>query len=94
MSYPNYPPPPGGFQPPGPFGTPIPNYLWQSIVVTILCCLPTGIAAIVFATRVDKLATAGDIQGALDASKKARTWTIVSIPLGLLVGIASIASRS
>jgi hypothetical protein len=57
---------------------PIPNYLWQSIVVTVLCCLPAGIPAIVYSTRVQNLQQLGDIQGALDASRKARTWCIVS----------------
>ena len=33
-------------------GLPIPNYLWQSIVVTILCCWPFGIPAIVYAAKV------------------------------------------
>lgn len=52
----------------------IPNYLWQSIVVTILCCWPLGIPAIVYAVKVDGLKSAGDIQGALAASKNAKTW--------------------
>nr|WP_076822792.1 CD225/dispanin family protein [Pseudofrankia asymbiotica] len=73
----------GGGQPP--YGTPIPNYLWQSILVTVLCFWPTGIAAIVNASRVQNRQTMGDIQGALDASKKARTWCIVSAVVGLVV---------
>jgi hypothetical protein len=73
----------GGGQPP--YGTPIPNYLWQSIVVTILCFWPTGIPAIVNASRVQSRQAMGDIQGALDASKKAKTWTIVSLVVGLVV---------
>ncbi|MDT3439690.1 CD225/dispanin family protein [Pseudofrankia sp. BMG5.37] len=73
----------GGGRPP--YGTPIPNYLWQSILVTILCFWPTGIPAIVNASRVQSRQTVGDIQGALDASRKARTWCIVSLVVGLLV---------
>ncbi|OHV35581.1 MULTISPECIES: CD225/dispanin family protein [Pseudofrankia] len=75
-----YPPATGGYgtPPPGGYGTPIPNYLWQSVVVTLLCCLPAGIIAIVFASRVSTRQAMGDIQGALEASKKARTWCIVS----------------
>ena len=30
----------------------IPTYLWQSIVCTLLCCMPFGIVAIVFAAQV------------------------------------------
>jgi hypothetical protein len=80
-----YGPGPGGFGGPPPFGTPIPNYLWQSIVVTVLCCVPAGIAAIVYASRVQGRQRMGDVQGALDASRKARTWCIVSLVAGLIV---------
>ena len=75
---PGYPAPGGGFGTPPPGGAPIPNYLWQSIVVTLLCCLPAGIVAIVNSTRVQTKQQMGDIQGALDCSKRARTWCIVS----------------
>ena len=56
----------------------IPNYLVQSILVTILCCWPFGIPAIISAAKVDGLVARGDIAGAMDASKKAKTWTWVS----------------
>jgi len=60
-------------------GQPIPNYLWQSIAVTICCCLPFGIPAIVYAAKADTLKAQGDLQGALAASKSAKTWVRVSI---------------
>lgn len=47
----------------------IPNYLVQSILVTIFCCVPLGIPAIVYAAQVNGRIQAGDIQGAMDASK-------------------------
>jgi hypothetical protein len=75
----------GGFGPPPPYGQPIPNYLWQSIVVTLLCCLPAGVVAIVYATRVQGLQQMGDIQGALDASQKAKTWCIVSAVAAVVI---------
>ncbi len=55
------------------------NYLWQSIVVTLLCCLPFGIVAIVFAAKVDGLVAAGDIAGAQAASKTAKLWVNLSV---------------
>lgn len=64
---------------------PIPNYLWQSIVVTIICCWPFGIPAIVFAAKVDGLVAKGDIAGALEASKKAKKWCIITLCAGVLV---------
>jgi hypothetical protein len=68
-------------------GADIPNYLWQSIVVTIFCCWPFGIPAIVYAAKVDGLKARGDIAGAMAASASAKTWCIVSagVILGFLV---------
>jgi hypothetical protein len=85
------PQPPFGGPPQQPWGgAPIPNYLWQSIAVTILCCLPAGIVAIVNATRVQSRQQMGDIQGALDASRRARTWCIVSLVVGLVLVVLDI----
>ena len=50
------------------------NYLVESIVVTICCCLPFGIAAIVFAAQVNGKLQAGDIAGAQDAANKAKMF--------------------
>lgn len=58
----------------GSAGDMIPNYLWQSIVATILCCWPLGIPAIVYAAKVDSLKARGDIQGAMSASANAKKW--------------------
>lgn len=73
--------------PPGVVGVNIPNYLWQSIVVTIFCCWPFGIPAIVFAAKVDGLKARGDIAGAMAASKSAKTWCNVSVGVGVGVFI-------
>jgi hypothetical protein len=66
----------------------VPNYLWQSIVVTVLCCLPFGVVSIVHAAKVDSLLAQGDIVGATAASKSAKTWAIAGLASwGLLIGI-------
>ncbi|MFP6896907.1 MAG: CD225/dispanin family protein [Roseibacillus sp.] len=62
----------------------IPNYLVPAILVTIFCCWPFGIPAIVFAAKVDGMVSRGDIAGALDSSNKAKTWTWVSFGSGLV----------
>lgn len=77
----------------------IPNYLWQSIVSTVLCCMPFGVVAIVFAAKVDSLVARGDIAGAEAASKSAKTWMIAAVATGgavillyvilVVIGIAS-----
>lgn len=70
---------PGG---PGPY---VPNYLVQSILVTIFCCLPTGIAAIVFASQVNAKLAAGDISGAQASSANAKKWIMISLIAGIIV---------
>ena len=68
----------------------IPNYLVPAILCTIFCCLPFGIVAIVFAAQVDSKASAGDIDGARQASNNALTWCWLAFGLGLagvLIGL-------
>ena len=68
----------------------IPNYLIPAIASTLLCCLPTGIASIIFATQVNAKVAAGDIAGAEASSKKAKMWMFISIGLGIIVWTVSI----
>lgn len=89
------PPPPPPPQPPGvpgygggqPGSPEIPNYLVWSILTTIFCCLPFGIVSIVHAARVDGRRASGDIQGAMEASRKAKTWAIVAASAGVVVAL-------
>jgi hypothetical protein len=62
----------------------IPNYLAQSILVTLFCCMPLGIPAIIFSAQVNGKIQAGDIPGALEASRKAKVWAWWSFGIGLL----------
>jgi hypothetical protein len=73
----------GGAQPP-------PNYLVQSILVTVCCCLPFGIPAIVFAGQVNSKMAAGDYEGAAQASKKAKMWCWIALASGLVAGVIGI----
>ena len=61
----------------------IPNYLVQAILVTFFCCLPLGIVSIIFAAQVNTKAAAGDIQGALAASKQAKTFAWIAFGIGI-----------
>lgn len=65
----------------------IPNYLSQSILVTLCCCLPLGIPAIVFAAQVNGKIAAGDIQGAMESSRKAKLFSIWGAVIGLIVSV-------
>ena len=61
----------------------VPNYLVQAILVTIFCCLPFGIVAIIFAAQVNGKLSAGDYTGAVELSRKAKLWCWVSFGVGL-----------
>lgn len=58
--------------------TPVPNNLVIAII-SIICCLPLGIPAIIFATQVNSKVAAGDIAGAQEASAKAKKFAIIGI---------------
>lgn len=60
------------------------NWLVESILVTIFCCLPFGIAGIVFAAQVNSRYDAGDYDGALKASNDAGKWTRIGFFAGLV----------
>lgn len=62
------------------------SYLVWSILATVLCCLPLGIAAIVKSTQVEKLYNQGDYKGALKASNDAKNYAIISAVLGFVCG--------
>lgn len=68
-------------------GAPPPNNLVLAILVTILCCWPLGIPAIIFAAQVNSKFAQGDYAGAEDSSKKAKMWSIIALCAGLLVGL-------
>jgi hypothetical protein len=63
----------------------VPNYLVQSILLTLLCCPPIGIVSIVYAAQVNDKLMRGDYAGAVDSSRKAKTWCLWGFGLGLLL---------
>jgi hypothetical protein len=67
--------------------TPPPNYLVFAILTTIFCCQILGIVSIVFAAQVNSRWNAGDVQGALDASKNAKLWAWIAFGSGLIIAI-------
>ncbi|MCV7076145.1 MULTISPECIES: CD225/dispanin family protein [Mycobacterium] len=91
---PGYPPqqPPAGQQPD--------NYLVWSILVTLFCCLPLGIVAIVKSTQVNGLWAQGryaEAQASADAAKKFVIWSavagvIVFVIYGILLAVGALNS--
>ena len=61
----------------------VPNHLAWAILMTLFCCLPGGIVAIVYAARVDTKVAAGDLQGAKSDADNAKLWSWISFGLGL-----------
>src|SRR3982750_3565393 len=74
----NWTPPPAGGG-----SAPVPNYMVPAII-SIFCCWPLAIPAIIFAVQVNNKVQAGDIAGAQDASKKAKMFSFIAIGLGVL----------
>ena len=63
------------------------TWLIESILVTLFCCLPFGIAGIVNAAKVESRFYAGDFEGAQRSSKEAKKWTTFSFYISLVVGV-------
>ncbi len=83
--YPGYGQPPFG-QPPFQQGPPINGtpYLVWAIIITVLCCWPLGIPAIVYAAKINNLMLMGDYFGAQEAAKKSKMFTIISASVCLV----------
>jgi hypothetical protein len=65
-----------------------PSHLLPAILVTIFCCMPFGVVAIVFAALSMSRAGSGDYEGALRASDQAKTWCWVSFGVGIVGTVA------
>ena len=71
------PPPAGGSET-------VPNYLVPAII-SLFCCMPLGVVAVIFAAQVNGKVATGDIAGAMDSSKKAKMFSFIALGLGVLV---------
>lgn len=60
------------------------NHLVWAIIATICCCIPTGVIAIIYASKVSPAYMRGDYNAALNASSKAELWVIISFVAGLI----------
>jgi hypothetical protein len=72
----NWTPPPAGGS------ATVPNYMVPAII-SIFCCWPLAIPAIIFAAQVNNKVAAGDVAGAQDSSKKAKMFAFIAIGLGV-----------
>jgi len=60
------------------------NYLVPPILCTIFCCVPFGIAGILFAVQANSKVQQGDIDGAALAASRAKLMCILSFVFGLV----------
>lgn len=81
----------GGFQNQPGMGTPPNNYLIFAIFTTICCCLPTGIYAIIRATKVNTYFAMGQYDMARQASEDAKRWSIIGLIIGVVCNILGFA---
>jgi hypothetical protein len=69
-------------------GAPPKNWLVESILVTIFCCLPLGIVGIVNSANVNSKWAAGDFDGAHHSAAEAKKWTKIGFIAGIVVIVA------
>ena len=67
----------------------IPSHMTEAILVTLFCCLPFGIAAIIQASKVSGFVASGNIPAAQAASDEAYKYVKISFFSGLIIGILS-----
>ena len=93
---PGYPPPPAGYPPQQPPGQAPNNHLVWSILVTLFCCLPFGIVAIVKSSQVNGLWAQGryaEAQASADSARKWVTWgAVIGVVVGIIYAIIAVAS--
>jgi hypothetical protein len=85
------PPPPPGYPPQQPAGQAPSNHLVWSILVTLFCCIPFGIVAIVKSSQVNGLWAQGRYAEAQASADSARKWIIWSVVIGVIVNAIIIA---
>lgn len=73
---------------PNHFQVPPKNWFVESLLLTIFCCPPFGIPALIAASKVEGRFYAGDIEGAKRAAAEAQKWTKIGFFVGIgIVGL-------
>lgn len=76
------------------------NNMALAIFTTLCCCLPTGIYAIIRASKVNDFWVLGQYNEAYLAASEAKKWSLISLVLGIVWqvfywafwGVASLAA--
>ncbi len=62
------------------------NYLVWSILVTLFCCLPFGVVAIVKSCAVDSAYNSGNLELAQAEAAAAKKWCLIGACIGAVTG--------
>ncbi|XP_026140906.1 tumor suppressor candidate 5 homolog [Carassius auratus] len=76
-----------------PLANPVPDYLAYSIFTMLCCCLPLGIAALIYSIFTRDANNSGQRELAEKNSKTARTLNHVALGIGLVVIVVIIISQ-
>lgn len=63
------------------------NYVFPAVMVTLCCCMPFGIVAIIFAASALSKQSSGDFLGAREAASKARMFCWLAFIVGVSLNI-------
>ncbi|KAM6987747.1 interferon-induced transmembrane protein 1-like [Tautogolabrus adspersus] len=70
-----------------------PSYMAWSIFNTFCCCLPLGIAAIIYSNKAQTANTLGQTSEAMDASRTAKVLNILALVFGIILLIIFITLK-
>ena len=71
---------------------PVPSH-WFLAGLSIVLCLPLGVAACVYSLRVRVLLMRGDVPGALRASKRVRLLFWISLAIAVILYVVALATQ-
>ena len=70
-------------------GAPVPNNMVIAII-SIFCCWPVAIPAVISASKVNALAASGDMAGAQEQAAKAKKFATIAIGVGIALWVLTI----
>jgi Na+-driven multidrug efflux pump len=68
------------------------THLGWSVASAMLCFLPLGLIAVLYAVAANKALGAGDIDRARRKAKVAKRWLVVTIVVGVLIDLFLLAA--
>ncbi|KAM4633617.1 proline rich transmembrane protein 1B isoform 2-T2 [Polymixia lowei] len=73
-----------------PLATPINDYMGYSVFTMLCCCLPLGIAALIYSISTRKAVERGELQAAERSSTVARRLNYAALGIGIILAVCFI----